>query len=328
MASLRRNKTLSPDGQTAKFLYTIIKQLDLKAIDWNLVAGSLEITNGHAARMRYSRFKQHMEGATTQPRAPRAGKKEKEGKEGKEVGKKGKKRGFDEDMDDQKEAPVFPKSELGLSGTAVRVKRECVGDGTRIKSETDPGPSPSGVHIKPEPGLLPDERVALSEAPSTTRVKQEPEPHNDNYNCTTNPDIWHILPHAPSNETSLQNTTPRSIPLTTQLLDPALRPSHPLPTPQSTVSLADLEVSPRSHAPILSSAANAGGPRSSSGSSNFITGFASGQHGVRAASAGSTDTGSGSVQIKSEPLSDVDWMITTGAGAGADVMVKSEPLEI
>ncbi len=183
MASLRRNKTLSPDGQTAKFLYTIIKQLDLKAIDWSLVAGSLEITNGHAARMRYSRFKQHMEGATTQPRSPRAGKKEKEGKEGKEVGKKGKKRCFEEDMDDRKEAPVIPKSEPGSAGTGARVKREC------IKSETDPEPSPPGVHIKPEPDLLPvpDERVAISEAPSATRVKQEPEPEDNNNHAPFKP---------------------------------------------------------------------------------------------------------------------------------------------
>ncbi|KAI9842407.1 MAG: hypothetical protein M1837_007152 [Sclerophora amabilis] len=32
------------------------------AIDWSAVASQLEITNGHAARMRFSRFKQHIEG--------------------------------------------------------------------------------------------------------------------------------------------------------------------------------------------------------------------------------------------------------------------------
>ncbi len=319
MASLRRNKTLSPDGQTAKFLYTIIKQLDLKAIDWSLVAGSLEITNGHAARMRYSRFKQHMEGATTQPRSPRTGKKEKEkeGREEKEVGKKGKKRGLEEDTNDQKEAPVFPKSEPGLAGTAVRVKREC------IKNEPDPEPSPPGVHIKPEPDLLPDERVAVSEAPSTVRVKQEPKPDNNsnNYHSTIDPNIWHILPHAPSNETYLQTQPTRCTPMTSQLLDPALRQSQPLPAlHQSTVSLADLEVSPRSPASVLTSSPNAGPPRSSS---NFITGFASGQQSALAASRAAGNTTS--VEIKDEPLSDVDWMIT---GLTSDGMVKSELLEI
>ena len=37
-----------------------------------MVAGDLEITNGHAARMRFSRFKQHMEGVPPTPRKPRS----------------------------------------------------------------------------------------------------------------------------------------------------------------------------------------------------------------------------------------------------------------
>ena len=36
-----------------------------------MVADSLDITNGHAARMRFSRFKQQMEGIPTTPRKPR-----------------------------------------------------------------------------------------------------------------------------------------------------------------------------------------------------------------------------------------------------------------
>lgn len=82
------------DGQTTKFLYTILKQLDLKSVripllplvrflfcgridvdmqqvDWNLVASQLEITNGHAARMRFSRFRQHIEGIPVNSRTPR-----------------------------------------------------------------------------------------------------------------------------------------------------------------------------------------------------------------------------------------------------------------
>ena len=35
------------------------------------MAGQLDITNGHAARMRFSRFKQHMEGVPPAPRRPR-----------------------------------------------------------------------------------------------------------------------------------------------------------------------------------------------------------------------------------------------------------------
>ncbi len=36
------------------------------------MASQLGITNGHAARMRYSRFKQHMEGIPAAPRKPRS----------------------------------------------------------------------------------------------------------------------------------------------------------------------------------------------------------------------------------------------------------------
>ncbi|KAB8265661.1 hypothetical protein BDV32DRAFT_144182 [Aspergillus pseudonomiae] len=69
MSTVRRSKAMPTDGPTVKFLYTIIKQLDLKSIDWGLVASQLEISNGHAARMRYSRFRQQMEGITSTPRA-------------------------------------------------------------------------------------------------------------------------------------------------------------------------------------------------------------------------------------------------------------------
>ncbi|OKL64173.1 hypothetical protein UA08_00723 [Talaromyces atroroseus] len=65
MTTQRRSKTMPTEGQTTKFLYAILKQLDLKTIDWSLVATELEISNGHAARMRYSRFKQQMEATTT-----------------------------------------------------------------------------------------------------------------------------------------------------------------------------------------------------------------------------------------------------------------------
>ncbi|MCJ1284261.1 hypothetical protein MMC26_003592 [Xylographa opegraphella] len=71
MASLRRSTVLPSDSATSRFLYTILKQLDHKSIDWNTVASELDITNGHAARMRFSRFKQHMEGIPPTPRKPR-----------------------------------------------------------------------------------------------------------------------------------------------------------------------------------------------------------------------------------------------------------------
>ncbi|QKX62419.1 uncharacterized protein TRUGW13939_09580 [Talaromyces rugulosus] len=64
----RRSRTMPTEGHISKFLYSILKQLDLKSIDWSLVATELEISNGHAARMRYSRFKQQMEGTVYVPK--------------------------------------------------------------------------------------------------------------------------------------------------------------------------------------------------------------------------------------------------------------------
>ncbi|CAI7613594.1 unnamed protein product [Penicillium pancosmium] len=68
---VQRTKVLDTEGTTPRFLYSMIKQLDLKLIDWNKVAQDLEISNGHAARMRYSRFRSQMDGPNTTQRAPR-----------------------------------------------------------------------------------------------------------------------------------------------------------------------------------------------------------------------------------------------------------------
>ncbi|CAG8952097.1 hypothetical protein HYFRA_00000835 [Hymenoscyphus fraxineus] len=58
-----------------RLLYAILSQKCLKDIDWNKVANDpvlkKEITNGHAARMRYSRFKKQMEGTSGVSRKPR-----------------------------------------------------------------------------------------------------------------------------------------------------------------------------------------------------------------------------------------------------------------
>ncbi|PWY94929.1 hypothetical protein BO94DRAFT_530825 [Aspergillus sclerotioniger CBS 115572] len=72
LTSPRRSRALPTDGPTVRFLYTIIKQLDLKSVDWTLIATDLGISNGHAARMRYSRFRQQMEGISPTPRQTQA----------------------------------------------------------------------------------------------------------------------------------------------------------------------------------------------------------------------------------------------------------------
>ncbi|ERS95041.1 hypothetical protein HMPREF1624_08530 [Sporothrix schenckii ATCC 58251] len=56
---------INPDKAIARLLYAMLKQKSLKDIDWNQVAADpalLErISNGHAARMRYSRFRQSID---------------------------------------------------------------------------------------------------------------------------------------------------------------------------------------------------------------------------------------------------------------------------
>ncbi|DAA77065.1 TPA_exp: Uncharacterized protein A8136_6831 [Trichophyton benhamiae CBS 112371] len=131
MATVKRGKTMPADGQTTKFLYTILKQLDLKSIDWNLVASQLEITNGHAARMRFSRFRQHMEGNTTSARSPRA-------KKSKAETAKSKKAMFDE--------PVKGKERSPTGSASPTVKKE---------------PEPP---VKPEPAF----QVGMSEPASVS----------------------------------------------------------------------------------------------------------------------------------------------------------------
>ncbi|CAH0019697.1 unnamed protein product [Clonostachys rhizophaga] len=60
------------DNAMARFLFAILKQKNLKDIDWNQVANDpvllQPITNGHAARMRYSRFRATVSGTGTQKR--------------------------------------------------------------------------------------------------------------------------------------------------------------------------------------------------------------------------------------------------------------------
>lgn len=60
------------DNAMARFLFAILRQKNLKDIDWNQVAQDpvlmSPITNGHAARMRYSRFRSTILNHETQKR--------------------------------------------------------------------------------------------------------------------------------------------------------------------------------------------------------------------------------------------------------------------
>ncbi|KIW10836.1 hypothetical protein PV08_10135 [Exophiala spinifera] len=98
MASVRRTKNFALDGQTPMFLYSILKQLDLRSIDWNLVAESLDISNGHAARMRYSRMRTQFEAMSKDAKPPKP-KKDNEAKAAKEKAAKSKRALLEEETE-------------------------------------------------------------------------------------------------------------------------------------------------------------------------------------------------------------------------------------
>jgi hypothetical protein len=200
---------LSPDGQTARFLYTILKQLDLKTIDWNLVADGLDITNGHAARMRFSRFKQHMEGMPTQARNPKP---KKDGGKNKDAKEKRIKRGLEEN--------IKPEDIKGLDD---------VNDEANVKSEP-------GFRIKDELRMI--EESIRSDEPPAVRVKREPVGNGIPSAASSRPDYLalrgqgqELLPAA-----NLAFVPPAA--MTTQAN------ASIAPPPMATVSLADLHLSP------------------------------------------------------------------------------------
>ncbi|KAF2404627.1 hypothetical protein EJ06DRAFT_519001 [Trichodelitschia bisporula] len=73
------------DKQNVEFLYAIIKQLEVKHIDWSIVASSNSISNGHAARMRFHRLRKVMDDLPTRQRSTPADGKGKKGMKGKKV---------------------------------------------------------------------------------------------------------------------------------------------------------------------------------------------------------------------------------------------------
>jgi hypothetical protein len=251
MASLRRSKVLSPDGQTAKFLYTIIKQLDLKTIDWNEVASGLEITNGHAARMRYSRFKAQIEGLPTQtkPRAPRPKKDPSAAAKGKVKNKPGYEPGkVDDLMVDEDDGDGDVKMEQDVEHG---IKQEGV---PRIKQEyliadipIHPDAPFENVKIKEEPGIRTENSPTQEEAASNIKVKQEPQAELATY------------PLSPTSGIAAMNLNPNSMPpprrptvspLGFMPNPPNSFPYHQhqplprMPPPQATVSLAELQLPP------------------------------------------------------------------------------------
>ena len=101
---------------------------------------SQEITNGHAARMRYSRFKKQMDGTATKPRArgPNSPRKQRvEKKPRKSKGKGNDAKAESEDEDDERVKP-----EPGMRHGTVESDRVSAADGGRMQKR-----------VKLEPGV-------------------------------------------------------------------------------------------------------------------------------------------------------------------------------
>jgi hypothetical protein len=116
------------DTAMTRFLFAILEQKCLKDIDWNEVARNpilpQPITNGHAARMRFSRFKQSLLGKESKPRNRPKDNKNRVTKSKKEI--KGKK--SNDDDDDEKTGKEDAESPCPQQTTAraqsPRVKYE------------------------------------------------------------------------------------------------------------------------------------------------------------------------------------------------------------
>ena len=103
---------------------------DAWQIDWNQVAADNGVTNGHAARMRFSRFKQQMEGTYPTRRTPKDASDSAGTKKGKTPGERRAKK-----LDKRRK-----------SGT--KNDRED-GEDARVKEEDDDDEEEGGVKLEP-----------------------------------------------------------------------------------------------------------------------------------------------------------------------------------
>lgn len=132
-------------------------------IDWNLVAAQLEISNGHAARMRFSRFKQQMEGVTSTPRASKPKKTTRTGSE------KGSKPGLEKGVVSPPPAPPV-KQETGTEtaydpGQSPYIKTESEPYLQRIPTLEDPS-MPSTLYTRPLQPYRPQQQFYRQQYPS------------------------------------------------------------------------------------------------------------------------------------------------------------------
>ncbi|KFY38087.1 hypothetical protein V494_04510 [Pseudogymnoascus sp. VKM F-4513 (FW-928)] len=154
------------EAQMAKFMYYIVKQLDVRSVDWNLVASDMEITNGHAARMRFARFKNQMEGTVPKARAPRDKSRAPKAKRAKTKDEK-------KEEDGSEKALLKLKLEEGAAGdSATRASGE--------PAEQAPVRSPA---VKPEPA----DEILLGDADAPGEMVNEGGLPKHNVHVTVTP---------------------------------------------------------------------------------------------------------------------------------------------
>lgn len=158
-----RSIPLSPNGHTARFLYLMLKQVDVKHIKWQEVADGTGISRGQVAKARYGRFKKQIEsqilGDAIQVKREREMDVEQEDEKGlvKGIGGSPLKRGQDRDgTDDEEDEHV---------NVMKRVKIE---DGNRVKRKC--GLASSIVSVDDDSD---DEESTASSQPRTPLVKSE-----------------------------------------------------------------------------------------------------------------------------------------------------------
>ncbi|KAK3953903.1 hypothetical protein QBC32DRAFT_105398 [Pseudoneurospora amorphoporcata] len=112
------------ENAMARFLFAILQQKSLKDINWNEVAASpflfQKISNGHAARMRYSRFRASMLGTEPRPRNRTNPDKNRVTKAKKEEGKKPKKNAVKVEKEKEKEEESKSQSSQSMPSPPLK----------------------------------------------------------------------------------------------------------------------------------------------------------------------------------------------------------------
>ncbi|KFY21971.1 hypothetical protein V493_06958 [Pseudogymnoascus sp. VKM F-4281 (FW-2241)] len=173
------------EAQMAKFMYYIVKQLDVRSVDWNLVANDMEITNGHAARMRFARFKNQMEGTVPKTRAPRDKSRAPKAKRMKTKDEK--------------------KEEDGGEKALLKLKLE---EGATVNTAAGSGAGPEGQALARSPAIKPEpaDEVVLGDADAPGEDVDESQLPKHNVHMTLTPS--HSPPHSTNPTPSHILTTP------------------------------------------------------------------------------------------------------------------------